>query len=259
MNEQVEQNTVADVMEKNESTENVSRETSVDAAMDTIAPVERPEWLPEKFTKAEDLAKSYTELETMVGKKEEEYRDKFQKELEEEAFKDRPESKGEYVISEEAQKLLDMGAATDNKLLEWWSQTSFENGYNQEEFNSGIMMYLEQISETLPNPEEEMVKLGDNANVRVEAVSLFANQYFPKNLIPTVELLASTAEGVQILEHIQEQTKGINISSPSQPINQINEAQLRDLMASEEYHNPTKRNPEVVRQVESGFKQLYKS
>lgn len=259
MNEQVEQNTVADVMEKNESTENVSRETSVDAAMDTIAPVERPEWLPEKFTKAEDLAKSYTELETMVGKKEEEYRDKFQKELEEEAFKDRPESKGEYVISEEAQKLLDMGAVTDNKLLEWWSQTSFENGYNQEEFNSGIMMYLEQISETLPNPEEEMQKLGDNANVRVEAASLFANQYFPKNLIPTVELLASTAEGVQILEHIQEQTKGINISSPSQPINQINEAQLRDLMASDEYHNPTKRNPEVVRQVESGFKQLYKS
>ena len=259
MNEQVEQNTVADVMEKNESTENVSRETSVDAAMDTIAPVERPEWLPEKFTKAEDLAKSYTELETMVGKKEEEYRDKFQKELEEEAFKDRPESKGEYVISEEAQKLLDMGAATDNKLLEWWSQTSFENGYNQEEFNSGIMMYLEQISETLPNPEQEMQKLGDNANVRVEAASLFANQYFPKNLIPTVELLASTAEGVQILEHIQEQTKGINVSSPSQPINQINEAQLRDLMASEEYHNPTKRNPEVVRQVESGFKQLYKS
>lgn len=259
MNEQVEQNTVADVMEKNESTENVSRETSVDAAMDTVAPVERPEWLPEKFTKAEDLAKSYTELETMVGKKEEEYRDKFQKELEEEAFKDRPESKGEYVISEEAQKLLDMGAVTDNKLLEWWSQTSFENGYNQEEFNSGIMMYLEQISETLPNPEEEMQKLGDNANVRVEAASLFANQYFPKNLIPTVELLASTAEGVQILEHIQEQTKGINISSPSQPINQINEAQLRDLMASDEYHNPTKRNPEVVRQVESGFKQLYKS
>ncbi len=259
MNEQVEQNTVADVMEKNESTENVSRETSVDTAMDTIAPVERPEWLPEKFTKAEDLAKSYTELETMVGKKEEEYRDKFQKELEEEAFKDRPESKGEYVISEEAQKLLDMGAVTDNKLLEWWSQTSFENGYNQEEFNSGIMMYLEQISETLPNPEEEMQKLGDNANVRVEAVSLFANQYFPKNLISTVELLASTAEGVQVLEHIQEQTKGINISSPSQPINQINEAQLRDLMASDEYHNPTKRNPEVVRQVESGFKQLYKS
>ena len=259
MNEQVEQNTVADVMEKNESTENVSRETSVDAAMDTVAPVERPEWLPEKFTKAEDLAKSYTELETMVGKKEEEYRDKFQKELEEEAFKDRPESKGEYVISEEAQKLLDMGAVTDNKLLEWWSQTSFENGYNQEEFNSGIMMYLEQISETLPNPEQEMQKLGDNANVRVEAASLFANQYFPKNLIPTVELLASTAEGVQILEHIQEQTKGINVSSPSQPINQINEAQLRDLMASDEYHNPTKRNPEVVRQVESGFKQLYKS
>jgi hypothetical protein len=259
MNEQVEQNTVADVMEKNESTENVSHETSVDTAMDTVAPVERPEWLPEKFTKPEDLAKSYGELETMVGKKEEEYRDKFQKELEEEAFKDRPESKGQYVISEEAQKLLDMGAATDNKLLDWWSQTAFDNGYNQEEFNQGIMMYLEQISETLPNPEEELVKLGDNANVRIEAASLFANQYFPKDLMPTVELLASTAEGVKVLEHIQEKHKGINVSTPSQPINQINEAQLRDLMASDEYHNPSKRNPEVVRQVESGFKQLYKS
>ena len=259
MNEQVEQNTVADVMEKNESTENVSRETSVDAAMDTIAPVERPEWLPEKFTTGEDLAKSYKELETKIGAKEEEYRDKFQKEFEQEAFKDRPEAKGDYIISEEAQKLLDMGAATDNKLLDWWSQTAFDNGYNQEEFNQGIMMYLEQISETLPNPEEELVKLGDNANVRIEAASLFANQYFPKDLMPTVELLASTAEGVKVLEHIQEKHKGINVSTPSQPINQINEAQLRNLMASDEYHNPAKRNPEVVRQVESGFKQLYKS
>ena len=256
MNEQVEQNTVADVMEKNESTEN---ETSIDTAMDTITPVERPKWLPEKFNQPEDLAKSYSELETMVGKKEEEYRDKFQKEFEQEAFKDRPEAKGNYVISEEAQKLLDMGAATDNKLLDWWSQTAFDNGYNQDEFNSGIMMYLEQISETLPNPEEEIVKLGDNANVRIEAASLFANQYFPKDLISTVELLASTADGVKVLEHIQEKTKGINVSSPSQPINQISETQLRDLMASDEYHNPSKRNPEVVRQVESGFKQLYKT
>jgi hypothetical protein len=258
MNEQVEQNTVADVM-ATQTEDNVSRETpAVDAAMDTVPPVERPEWLPEKFTKAEDLAKSYTELESMVGKKEEEFKEKFMKEQEEIAYADRPETKGDYLITEEAQGLLDMGAVTDNKLLDWWSTHSYENGFSQDEFNSGIMMYLEQISETLPNPEQEMQKLGDNANVRVEAASLFANQYFPKDLIGAVEQLAATADGVKVLEHIQEQNKGVNISQASAVTNTTNEAQLRELMLKEEYWNPSKRNPDVVREVENGFKSIYK-
>ena len=78
------------------------------------------------------------------------------------------------------------------------------------------------------------------------------------NIFPTASLTKGL-EGTNMNEFGLLNKKGINISSPSQPINQINEAQLRDLMASEEYHNPTKRNPEVVRQVESGFKQIYKS
>ena len=230
MNEQVEQNTVASVMEKNETPateENVSHETTIDTAMDTVAPIDRPEWLPEKFTKAEDLAKSYTELETMVGKKEEEYKEKFMKEQEEIAYADRPESKGDYLITEEAQSLLDMGAVSDNKLLEWWSTHSYENGFGQDEFNSGIMMYLEQISESIPNPEEEMKKLGDNAKVRVDSASLFANQYFPQDLHTAIEQIASTADGIKVLEHIQEQSKGVNVSTQSGTINKPNEDQLR--------------------------------
>lgn len=262
MNEQVEQNTVASVMEKNEAPateENVSHETIEEQATDTAVQAERPEWLPEKFTKPEDLAKSYSELESMVGKKEEEYKEKFMKEQEEIAYADRPESKGDYIISEEAQSLLDMGAVSDNKLLEWWSTHSYENGFGQDEFNDGIMMYLNQISESLPNPEEEMKKLGDNAKIRVDSASLFANQYFPKDLHTAIEQIASTADGIKVLEHIQEQSKGMNVSTQSGTINQTNEDQLRELMKTEEYWNPTKRNPDVVREVESGFKQLYKS
>jgi len=45
---------------------------------------ERPEWLPEKFESAEAMAKSYLELEAMIGKKDEPKEEQAQEETEEE-------------------------------------------------------------------------------------------------------------------------------------------------------------------------------
>ena len=38
---------------------------------------ERPEWLPEKYKSGEDLAKAYKELESKLGTREDEFREKF--------------------------------------------------------------------------------------------------------------------------------------------------------------------------------------
>jgi len=74
-----------------------------------------------------------------------------------------------------------------------------------------------------------------------------------------VEQMAATADGVKVLEHIQEQNKGVSVSSESNSINQTDEAHLRELMAKPEYWNSSQRNPDVVREVENGFKSIYKS
>lgn len=58
---------------------------------------ERPEWLPEKFESAEAMAKSYLELEAMIGKKDEPKEEQAQEETEEEKS---PE------VTAEAQQLI---------------------------------------------------------------------------------------------------------------------------------------------------------
>ena len=56
---------------------------NVEVAVATEAPVsDRPEWLPEKFKSPEDMASSYSELESKLGQGEDALRDKIVSELE---------------------------------------------------------------------------------------------------------------------------------------------------------------------------------
>jgi len=87
------------------------------------------------------LRKSYDELSSKLGKGEEELRDKLLQEMETEAFSSRPDAVGDYVLPE----VIDEQAAVDNKLLDWWSNYSWENGLSQEEFAEGIEKYAKAV------------------------------------------------------------------------------------------------------------------
>lgn len=222
-------------------------------AVQTETAVERPEWLPEKFNTAEDLANAYSSLEGKLGQKEEDFRNAFMQEIEAEAYANRPESAGDYELPEG----IDDQLASDNELLQWWANHAFENGFNQEEFSEGINMYMSALNEGVPDYDEELAKLGDNASARTEAVSLFASKTFPEAQLSAIERMCETAEGVMALETMME---AMGQSAPSQeatPTAQISEDTLRAMMQDERYHNPAKRDPSFVRQVEEGYKKLY--
>ena len=74
---------------------------NVEVAVATEAPVSsRPEWLPEKFESPEAMAKSYGELESWKGKREEDLRSELISEMEREAYSSRPATAGDYAIPE---------------------------------------------------------------------------------------------------------------------------------------------------------------
>ena len=214
---------------------------------------ERPEWLPEKYSTGEDLAKAYKELESKLGSKEEDIRNKLLEEIQSEAFGDRPETAGDYQLPD----IVDDEMAVDNELLKWWSEHSFENGYSQEEFQKGIEMYAEAINGAQPDIEAEAAKLGDNANQRIEAASMFANKFFPEAAIPAIERMCETHEGIVALEHIMAAMKDGSFSGETQRAEAVNEQKLREMMLDERYHNPVKRDPHFIKQVEEGFRKLY--
>lgn len=209
--------------------------------------------LPEKFKSIDDLVESYSNLESKIGAKEETFREQFMKEMEEQAYANRPADVGDYVLPDS----IDDEMATDNQLLQWWAKTAFENGYSQDEFAEGIEMYVNAINADVPDYDAEVAKLGDNANARTEAASLFANQFFPEEMLGAVERMCETAEGIMVVEHIMEALKEGGPSNGAVEVSRETEADLRQMMLDPRYHDPARRDPTFVKQVDDGFKRVF--
>jgi hypothetical protein len=206
-----------------------------------------------KYKTTDDLAKAYKELESKLGAKDDDLRARILEELNEEAYKDRPASAGDYKLPES----VDESQAIDNELLKWWSEHSYENGYSQEEFEKGIEIYAKSMMADQPNLEVESKRLGENASGRIQAASMFATKFFPSSVMPAIERMCETADGIMALEVIMEAMKDGSFSGASEPAGRITEQGLREMMQDERYHNPAKRDLHFVRQVEQGFKALY--
>ena len=209
--------------------------------------------LPEKFKSIDDLVESYSNLESKIGAKEETFRDQFMKEMEEQAYANRPADVGDYVLPDS----IDDETATDNDLLQWWAKTAFENGYSQDEFAEGIEMYAQAINSDVPDYDAEVAKLGDNASARTEAASLFANQFFPDEMLGAVERMCETAEGIMVLEHVMEAMREGGPSNGAVEVSRETEADLRQKMLDPRYHDPARRDPTFVKEVDDGFKRIF--
>ncbi len=225
------------------------------ATLATEAPVsDRPEWLPEKFKSPEDMASSYSELESKLGQGETALRDKILSELEAEAYSNRPASAGDYAIPE----MIDPELATDNELFQWWANHAYENGYSQEEFENGIEQYAAALEAMGPDLDAERQALGDNADARIEAVELWSQKFFPEEFNEVVMTIGQTAKGIEALEFLMQNMQGSSVSRDGQPAMRISEDELRTMMQDPRYWNPVKRDAAYVKKVEEGFSQIYR-
>ena len=236
-----------------QASEPAAVETQITDAVTQAAPSsDRPEWLPEKYKSPEDLAKAYKELEGKLGTREEDMRKKLVEELQAEAYKDRPASAGEYQLPE----FVNEEEAVNSDLLKWWADQAFENGYSQSEFEQGIEIYMKSMPAP-PDLQAEAKKLGDNANQRIEAASMFASKFFPAETLPAIERLCESAEGIIALEVMMEAMKDGSFTQAANPASGMSESDLREMMKDDRYWNPTHRDPSFVKTVEEGFKKIY--
>lgn len=240
-----------------ESTENTETEAAVETPEVTPTSSDRPAWLPEKYKTGEDLAKAYKELESKLGTKEADLRKAIMDEIQQEAYKDRPASAGEYSLPD----IIDSEEAVDNELLRWWSEHAFENGYGQAEFEKGIEMYAQAMEAQNPRVdlEQEAKKLGDNASQRIDAASAFVRKNFSKEHFPAIERLFESAEGVMVMEVIMDKMKDGNFSVDTTPQPRLTQADLNEMMRDPRYGlgNSAQRDMEYVKQVDAAFKSLY--
>lgn len=214
---------------------------------------ERPEWLPEKYKTPEDLAKAYQSLESKLGKKDEELREQVTQELTAKQLEGRPETAGDYQLPE----IIDAAEAVDNELLKWWSEHSFENGYDQDKFEEGIALYAKAMESNQPDLQAEAAKLGENASSRINAASMFAQKVFPEESMPAIHRMFESADGIIAMEALMEKMKDGSFSADSSPVREGGKDELHEMMRDERYWNTSKRDPAFVKQVDAGFKKLY--
>ena len=215
----------------------------------------RPEWLPQKFENPEAFAKSYGELESKIGQREEDLRTSINKQIQDDFHKNRPASVGEYKIPES----IDESLANDNELFKWWADHAYEQGFNQEQFENGINQYAQFFDSMGPDLEAEKGKLGDNAEARLEAVSAWTHKTFTEEELPAVQQLGSTAEGVAVLEKIMEMQKGTSFNSEGTQPASISQEDLDGMMRDPRYWKPGERDQNFVDKVTQGFNKLYGS
>ena len=234
------------------ATDTPTETTTPPSVTESVAEPTRPEGLPEKFNTWEDMAKSYSEIESWKGKKEEDIKAGLLQELETEAYSNRPASSGDYQIPE----VLDEGEAATNPLLKWWADYSWENGLSQDEFNEGITKWAEHTGSDQPDLEAVKQSLGDNANLRVEAVQLFMNKFFPEDMQEAVAQLGTSAEGIKALELIQRSMQQTNVNPQASAPSKISIEDLMTKMKDPRYYDPARRDRAFVQEVTDGFKRI---
>ena len=219
------------------------------------APVsERPDWLPEKFNTPEDMATSYSSLETKLGQGRDEIRAEIEQELEIEALEGRPETAGDYVLPD----IIDEEQATDNPLLAWWADQCHVNGYTQEEFDEGISKYASYIASNEIDLDAEREELGENAHARIEAAQLWSENKLPEEFQDQAVLLAGSAQGIKFLEYLMADGKQ---ATPNGNFTAAPATTLEDLQAMQKdprYWNPAQRDMAFVKKVDDGFSKLYR-
>ncbi len=215
----------------------------------------RPEWLPEKFENPEAFAKSYSELESKIGQREEDLRTSINQQIQDDFHKNRPASVGEYKIPETINEEL----ANDNPLFKWWADHAYEQGFNQEQFENGINQYAQFFDSMGPDLEAEKVKLGDNAEARIEAVSAWTNKTFTEGELSAVQQLGATAEGIAVLEKIMALQNASSFNSEGTQPASISQEDLDNMMRDPRYWKPGERDQNFVDKVTQGFNKLYGS
>jgi len=243
--------------------EEITEQEILDEVPENEVPQEaRPEHIPEKFWKEgtvdyNEMAKSYTQLESYAGGKEETIREKLIEELATEHAESVPET---YELPALPEGITEEDVES-NPIYAWWNDTARENGMSQEEYEGGITAYVEMMQSQHTDIEGEMDRLGENAEARLDSVNAWAQKNFPPNEYEAIQYsLGTSAEGIEALERMMDMMSGSNIRSEqfAQPEKQLTMADARAMMNDKRYFDPRHRDESYVKKVDAAFRMLTK-
>jgi hypothetical protein len=232
-------------------------------ATEESSEVTKPEYVQDKFWNAEsnqvnieNLASSYNSLEAKLGSRTEDLTKQIRTDLEAEKLKNVPES---YKLNVPEMDNTKLTINEDMPIVQWWDKTAKDAGLSQEQYDNGVKAFVNNAVANLPNPELEKQKLGDNGKERVEAASMWSKKHLSPEAYNTVQDLASTADGVKVVEELMKLTKDTTMPTSNTAIDaQANQDDLKAMLNDPRYWDSNKRDPGYVRRVTELYEKAYK-
>jgi len=235
-------------------------------------PEARPDFIPEKFwdtdagsVRLEELAKAHKTLESNVGLTEQAIRDKMEPELREklgaERLVNRPKTPEDYKV-ELAKDVVPEGIQfevdTQNELFQFWRKFAHEQGFDQEQFNTGISAYVKGLTRDMPNAKEELAKLGENGTQRIEAAQAWSKANLSEGTYEEITGIVSTAAGLKAVEEIMAKVSQRPMTTEGgSPANAKTLVQLREMMNDPRYYDPSRRDDAYIAEVGREFEKAY--
>lgn len=210
---------------------------------------EIPEGLPERFLKDgkpdwTNLTKSYLEIDRAFKTKTEDLKEQLKADM----FKDRPAEPKDYKTPE--------GLDGEAPILGWWREQAHSMGLSQKQYDEGIAKFVEYVGGSI-DPKDEIAKLGDNGQARVDAVDAWVSSTFTDpDELKTVLLLGSTATGVKVLEKLMGNAKLPTMDDDTVVKDELTAEKLRQMQGDPRYYDPARRDPNFVKQIEDGWAAL---
>lgn len=244
-------------------TEEQLQETTQEVSQENTSEVQIPEYIPEKFwdterneIKVEELGASYKALEQKLGMRTEDLVRQVQEDYENQRKSSVPES---YEVRlPEVPEDVEITVDPEQELVKSWQQICRDNGLSQEVFDQGVAAFVNNEIAGLPNLQEEMAKLGDNARERIEAADLWSKKYLSTDAYDAIANLASTAEGVKALEEIMSLSRSKPLPNTNTVVDvELDERDLQSMMKDPRYWKEGMKDPAYIAKVTNLYQKKY--
>jgi hypothetical protein len=244
-------------------TEEQLQETTQEVSQENTSEVKIPEYIPEKFwdterneIKVEELGASYKALEQKLGMRTEDLVKQVQEDYENQRKSSVPES---YEVRlPEVPEDVEITVDPEQELVKSWQQICKDNGLSQEVFDQGVAAFVNNEIAGLPNLQEEMAKLGDNARERIEAADLWSKKYLSTDSYDVIANLASTAEGVKALEEIMSLSRSKPLPNTNTVVDvELDERDLQSMMKDPRYWKDGSKDPAYIAKVTNLYQKKY--
>ena len=239
------------------------QETTQEVSQENTTETQIPEYIPEKFwdtdrneIKVEELGASYKALEQKLGMRTEDLVKQVQEDYENQRKSSVPES---YEVRlPEVPEDVEITVDPEQELVKSWQQICKDNGLSQEVFDQGVAAFVNNEIAGLPNLQEEMGKLGDNARERIEAADLWSKKYLSTDAYDAIANLASTAEGVKALEEIMSLSKSKPLPNTNTVVDvELDERDLQSMMQDPRYWKEGMKDPSYIAKVTNLYQKKY--